>query len=147
MDPTKTKVLGQDALTSESALKITGDQALGIIMVANHDHNLDSPTNKALVQAYNDAFHRNPDFFSVGGYDGMHLIDAALQKTGGKTDGDSLIAAAKGVSWESPRGPMSSIRKPATSSRPFTSSRSKKSAASCAMSKSTRCRTSRIRVI
>ena len=36
----------------------------------------------------------------------MHLIYAALEKTGGKTDGDSLIAAAKGMSWESPRGPM-----------------------------------------
>jgi branched-chain amino acid transport system substrate-binding protein len=105
-DATKTKVLGQDALTAESALKTMGDQALGIIMVANYDHNLDSPTNKAFVQAYNDEFHRNPDFFSVGGYDGMHLIDAVLQKAAGKTDGDSLIAAAKGMAWESPRGPM-----------------------------------------
>jgi ABC-type branched-subunit amino acid transport system substrate-binding protein len=82
-----------------------GDQALGIIMVANYDYNLDSPTNKAFVQAYNDAFHRNPDFFSVGGYDGMHLIDAALQKAAGKTDGDSLIAAAKGMAWDSPPRP------------------------------------------
>jgi branched-chain amino acid transport system substrate-binding protein len=63
--------------------------------------------NKAFVKAYNDEFHRNPDFFAVGGYDGMHLIYAALQKTGGKADGDSLIAAAKGMAWESPRGPMS----------------------------------------
>jgi branched-chain amino acid transport system substrate-binding protein len=107
IDSTKTKVLGQDALTAESALKSIGDQALGIIMVANYDYNLDSPTNKAFVQAYNDAFHRNPDFFSVGGYDGMHLVDAALQKAAGKTDGDSLIAAAKGMAWDSPRGPMS----------------------------------------
>jgi branched-chain amino acid transport system substrate-binding protein len=107
IDTSKTKVLGQDALTAESALKSMGDQSLGIIMVANYDYNLASPMNKAYVKAYNDEFHRNPDFFSVGGYDGMHLIYAALQKTGGKTDGDSLIAAAKGMAWESPRGPMS----------------------------------------
>ena len=62
--------------------------------------------NHELVAAYNADFHRNPDFFSIGGYDGMHLIYAALQKTGGNTDGDALIAAAKGMSWESPRGPM-----------------------------------------
>ena len=37
----------------------------------------------------------------------MHLIYEALKKTGGKTDGDSLIAAAKGMNWESPRGPIS----------------------------------------
>ena len=52
-------------------------------------------------------FHRNPDFFAVGGYDGMHLIYEALKKTGGKTDAQALIDAAKGMSWESPRGPMS----------------------------------------
>ena len=44
---------------------------------------------------------------AVGGYDGMHLIYEALKKTGGKTDGDALIAAMKGMSWESPRGPIS----------------------------------------
>ncbi len=37
----------------------------------------------------------------------MHLIYEALKKTGGKTDGDSLIDAAKGMAWESPRGPIS----------------------------------------
>ena len=58
------------------------------------------------MKAYNADFHRNPDFFSIGGYDGMHLIYAALKKTSGKTDGKSLIAAAKGMSWESPRGPI-----------------------------------------
>jgi len=36
----------------------------------------------------------------------MHLIDLALQKSGGKTEADSLVAAAKGASWESPRGPI-----------------------------------------
>ena len=107
IDTSKTKILGQDALTAESALKSMGDSSLGIITVANYDYNLDTPLNKAFVKAYNDEFHRNPDFFAVGGYDGMHLIYATLQKTGGKTDGDALIAAAKGMAWDSPRGPMS----------------------------------------
>ena len=49
---------------------------------------------------------RNPDFFSIGGYDGMHAIYEALKKTGGKTDAEALIAAAKGLKWDSPRGPM-----------------------------------------
>jgi branched-chain amino acid transport system substrate-binding protein len=37
----------------------------------------------------------------------MHLIYETVKKTGGKTDGKSLIDAAKGMAWESPRGPMS----------------------------------------
>ncbi len=59
------------------------------------------------VKLFNEMHERNPDFFSIGGYDGMHVIYEALKKTGGKTDGDALIAAAKGLKWESPRGPMS----------------------------------------
>jgi branched-chain amino acid transport system substrate-binding protein len=106
IDTKKTKILGQDALASESALASMGDVALGIITVSDYDFNHQSPMNKDFVKAYNDEFHRNPDFFSIGGYDGTHLIYAALEKTGGKADGDSLIAAAKGMSWESPRGPI-----------------------------------------
>jgi branched-chain amino acid transport system substrate-binding protein len=107
IDASKIKILGQDALGAESALKSMGDVALGIITVADYDYSHNSPMNHDFVKAYNDEFHRNPDFFSVGGYDGMNLIYESLKKTGGKADGDSLIAAAKGMSWESPRGPIS----------------------------------------
>jgi branched-chain amino acid transport system substrate-binding protein len=107
IDTKKTKILGQDALTQESGLKNMGDAGLGIITVAFYDYNHQSALNQAFVKAYNAEFHRNPDIFSIGGYDGMHAIYAALKKTAGKTDGESLVDAAKGMSWESPRGPMS----------------------------------------
>ena len=106
IDTKKTKILGQDALASESALAAMGDVAIGVISVSDYDFNHQSPMNKEFVKAYNDEFKRNPDFFSIGGYDGAHLIYAALEKAGGKADGDSLIAAGKGMRWESPRGPF-----------------------------------------
>ena len=34
------------------------------------------------------------------------MIYQALEKTGGKADGDSLVNAVKGMAWESPRGPI-----------------------------------------
>jgi branched-chain amino acid transport system substrate-binding protein len=43
---------------------------------------------------------------AVGGYDGMRVIYEALKKTGGKGDGDALLAAMKGQIFESPRGPV-----------------------------------------
>jgi branched-chain amino acid transport system substrate-binding protein len=107
IDANKTKVMGQMEITDEHALKSMGDMALGIITSANYDYYLKSKRNTAFVKAYNAAYKRNPDFFSVGGYDGMHLIYAALKKTKGKTDAATLTAAAKGMSWESPRGPIS----------------------------------------
>ena len=107
IDLKKTKVMGQMEIADEHALASMGDAALGIITVAHYDYTHESKMNDAFVKAYNAEYGRNPDFFSVGGYDGMHLIYAALEKANGKTDGDSLIAAAKGLKWESPRGPIS----------------------------------------
>jgi branched-chain amino acid transport system substrate-binding protein len=37
----------------------------------------------------------------------MHAIYETLKKSKGKTDGEARIAAAKGLQWDSPRGPMS----------------------------------------
>ncbi len=107
VDPKKTEILGQLEIASEHALASMGDIAEGIITAAHYDDNHKSKLNEEFVKAYNADFKRNPDFFSVGGYDGMHAIDAALQKSGGKTDGEALVTAAKGLSWESPRGPIS----------------------------------------
>lgn len=107
IDPKKTKVMGQMEITDEHALASMGDVAIGIITVAHYDYNHKSKMNEDFVKAYNAEYKRNPDFFSVGGYDGMHVIYTALAKTKGKADGDSLIAAAKGLKWESPRGPVS----------------------------------------
>src|SRR5690348_54164 len=107
IDPKKTKVMGQLEIADEHALASMGDAAQGIITAAHYDYNHKSKMNADFVKAYNADYKRNPDFFSVGGYDGMHLIYATLAKTKGATDGEKLIDAAKGMKWESPRGPIS----------------------------------------
>src|SRR5665647_2674145 len=107
MDPKKIKILSTGEPVDESAVKALGDLALGRISAWHYDYNHKSKTNADFVKAFNAEFKRNPDFFAVGGYDGMHVIYEALKKTGGKADGDSLIAAAKGMKWVSPRGPIS----------------------------------------
>jgi branched-chain amino acid transport system substrate-binding protein len=108
LDPKKIKILGQGELASDEARKAMGDNALGIITVFHYDANHDSAMNRAFVKAFNAEYGgRNPDIYSIGGWDGMHLIYETLKKTGGKTDGDAMIAAAKGMKWESPRGPVS----------------------------------------
>jgi branched-chain amino acid transport system substrate-binding protein len=102
------KILGQGEITmDDNALKSMGDSAVGIRTVFHYGWEHNSPMNEAFVKAYRADFNRSPDVFSIGGWDGMHLIYEALKKTGGKADGDSLIAAAKGMKWESPRGPIS----------------------------------------
>jgi branched-chain amino acid transport system substrate-binding protein len=107
IDTQKTKLMGQGELTDDSALKSMGDAALGALTCFHYDWTHKSKLNEEFVKAYRADYNRNPDFFSVGAYDAMHLIYEAVKKTGGKTDGEALINAAKGMKWESPRGPIS----------------------------------------
>jgi branched-chain amino acid transport system substrate-binding protein len=106
IDAKKVRIIGTGEVGDETSLKGMGNAALGIITVWHYDWNDPSALNKEFVKAYNAEFKRNPDFGAVGGYDGMHAIYEALKKSGGKADPDSLVAAAKGLKWESPRGPM-----------------------------------------
>jgi branched-chain amino acid transport system substrate-binding protein len=102
------KILGQGEITmDDNALKSMGDNGLGIRTVMHYSWEHKSAMNAAFVKAYEADYKRHPDVFSIGGWDGMHLIYEALKKTKGKTDGDALLAAAKGMKWESPRGPIS----------------------------------------
>lgn len=108
LTPPDTKVFGQGELTHPEALESMGPVAEGIITTFHYTLERDDPTNKAFVEAYQAANGgRSPDLFSVGGYDGMHLIYEALKKTDGDTSAEALVEAAKGMSWTSPRGPMS----------------------------------------
>jgi len=83
------------------------EQMLGIITSGSYSAAHDSALNKSYVAAFEQMNGYRPDFVSVGAYDGLHLIYEALKKTNGDADGDALIAAMKGMAWESPRGPIS----------------------------------------
>ena len=84
-----------------------GDAVIGTVTAHMYSAAHPSQMNKDYVAAFEKANNFRPNFMSVGGYDGMHLIYEALKKTNGDTDGDKLIAAMKGMKWESPRGPIS----------------------------------------
>jgi branched-chain amino acid transport system substrate-binding protein len=101
------KIIGPGDLTDDDDLNMMGDQMLGMITSGSYSAAHDSVLNKAYVAAFEKASGFRPDFVSVGGYDGVHLIYEALKKTNGNADGDTLLAAMKGMAWESPRGPIS----------------------------------------
>jgi branched-chain amino acid transport system substrate-binding protein len=101
------KLIGTGDVTDDDILDGMGDAALGTITSHFYSAAHPSPENKAYVAAFEKANGgMRPNFMSVGGYDGMALIYQVLQKTGGSTDGDKFVAAAKGLSWMSPRGKM-----------------------------------------
>ena len=101
------KIIGPGDLTDDNDLNTMGDQMLGMITSGSYSAAHDSALNKAYVTAFEQTNGFRPDFVSVGAYDGLHLIYEALKKTSGNAEGDALLAAMKGMAWESPRGPIS----------------------------------------
>jgi branched-chain amino acid transport system substrate-binding protein len=102
------KIIGPGDTMDDDLLNGMGDTVIGTVTAHMYSADHDSAINKAFVAAFEKANGgMRPNFMAVSAYDGMHLIYEALNKTGGKTDGDSLISAMKGMAWESPRGPIS----------------------------------------
>ena len=101
------KIIGPGDLTDDDGLDMMGDQMLGIITAGPYSVTHASAINDAHVASFQKGNSFRPNFVSLGGYDGIHLVYEALKKTGGNSEGDALIGAMKGMAWESPRGPIS----------------------------------------
>ncbi len=101
------KMIGPGDVVDDDILPSMGAAAVGVITSMNYSAAHDSPENKAYVAAMTKANPGlRPNFHSVGGWDGMHLIYEALKKQPGGS-GEQLVEAMKGMKWTSPRGPMS----------------------------------------
>jgi branched-chain amino acid transport system substrate-binding protein len=107
LDKSGIKMIGPGDVTDDDLLNGMGDAMLGTVTAHFYSAAHPSALNKAVRRRLQEGLRHRANFMAVGGYDGMHLIYEALKKTGGKTDGDSLIEAMKGMAWESPRGPIS----------------------------------------
>lgn len=107
MDKSGIKLVGPGDIVDDDDLPHAGDTLNGVVTAGFYSAAHPSALNKQYVAAYQKATGHRANFISVGGYDGMHLIYEAMKKTAGSTDADTVIAAMKGMKWESPRGPMS----------------------------------------
>jgi branched-chain amino acid transport system substrate-binding protein len=102
------RLISTGDLPDEEILEAIGDSAIGLVTSFHYSEAHNSPENKAYTEAYYKAYPKDrPNFMSVGGYDGMHLIAEVLKKTNGSTDAEKFVEAAKGMKWISPRGPIS----------------------------------------
>ncbi|MDK1491901.1 ABC transporter substrate-binding protein [Sinorhizobium sp. 7-81] len=103
------KLFAPGDLTQESDLPALGEAALGLQTTFHYAVSHDSPENKTFVEAAGKAIG-NPaelSFPAVGAYDGMHVIYKMIEATGGEQDAQKAVDAVKGLSWTSPRGPVS----------------------------------------
>ncbi len=108
LKPAGIKLFAPGDLTQESDLPALGDAALGMQTTFHYAISHDSPENKAFVAAADKAIGNPAEltFPAVGAFDGMHVIYKMIEATGGKQDAQKAVDAVKGLSWVSPRGPV-----------------------------------------
>src|SRR5262249_6224945 len=108
LDKAGIRLIGSGDIVDDNDLPGMGDAMLGVVTAGIYSAAHNSQMNQAYVADFKrDNNNLRPNHISVGGYDGMHVIYEALKKTGGKTNGEALVGAMKGMKWESPRGPIS----------------------------------------
>jgi branched-chain amino acid transport system substrate-binding protein len=104
----KLPVLAGEGAVDDALLKSYGDEAIGIVSASPYTADLDTPSNKRLVALMQRTHGNIPGIAAAGLYINGMVAEAALQKTGGKSDDkDALIKALRAVALtDSPRGPF-----------------------------------------
>lgn len=102
------RLIATGEATDDSYLEATGDVAMGLITSHHYSFAHDSAKNRAFVDGIGRIAGKTmrPSYFSVAAYDGMQALALALEKTGGSLDGEAVMKALSGLSFESPRGPI-----------------------------------------
>lgn len=103
------KFFGQSE-TNETDLPAIGDGAVGMVTSMPYAPTLDNPENKKFLDTFNKKFganHAPPSNITLAAYDGMAVIAKMAAAYDGKVDGQKELDAAKGMKWQSPRGPVS----------------------------------------
>ncbi|SEN15063.1 amino acid/amide ABC transporter substrate-binding protein, HAAT family [Paracoccus alcaliphilus] len=91
----------------ESTLPAQQDAAIDFLGGSNWAPDLDTPENKAFVEAYEAKFNQVPAVYAMQAYDAAKLIDGAVRQAGGAADRDALLAALKEAPFTSVRGNFS----------------------------------------
>jgi branched-chain amino acid transport system substrate-binding protein len=103
------KIIGPQDIVPDEELPSMGQEPLGVISSGTYSNAGNRPANKAYVAAWKREYGDKtpPGFMSVGGWDSMAAIFAAIKATGGKPDGEKAMAALKG--WKNPDSPRGEI--------------------------------------
>jgi branched-chain amino acid transport system substrate-binding protein len=94
---------GDDAL-----MRSFGDEAIGLVSCCPYTLDLQNESNKRFVAAMNKDYNVDPGFYCAGLYINGMVVEAGLQKAGGKSDNkEEFIKALRSVSLtDTPRGPI-----------------------------------------
>jgi len=104
----KKPVIGGGTSYDEFVLPAMGDEAIDGVTPLQYSAALETPKNEAFVKAYRAKYNRIPSYFSESNYTTAQMIDAIMQKTGGKwPGGEQFVKMMQGLKLDAVRGPVS----------------------------------------
>lgn len=96
-------ILGASGTVTAQNINAIGAAAEGFITGVGYSVLIDSPENKAFVEAFRERNGADPDLYGADSYGLLFAYKAAVEAAGA-TDTDSVRAALEGLSWETPQG-------------------------------------------
>jgi branched-chain amino acid transport system substrate-binding protein len=103
------KVVATGDIVDEYILPTINNPPIGLVTTFDYSRMHVSAANKQFIAAYHSAQGDNdgPDFTAVQEFDAMHVVYAAAEAVHGDfSDPDKVMAAVRGMKFESPRGPL-----------------------------------------
>ena len=97
--------MGPQSNADDFFFKAMGDNALGVIGSGHYVVTMDTPRNKAFVEAFRKRYNRLPAAVDVQGYDsGRLMIEAVKRVKGNLSDKPAVRKAMLDAEIDSPRG-------------------------------------------
>jgi branched-chain amino acid transport system substrate-binding protein len=101
----KLPLISAFTFSEPSVFQAVGEGALGVLSSTPYSPWLDNELNTNFVNQYKEKYSLLPTQSSVAGYDAGQLIEKVVEETG-SLDPDVLKEAIKGMTIDSPRGPL-----------------------------------------
>ena len=100
-------LIGSGWLNAEDVRPAQGNSTEGVIATQFWDYSLDTPENKAFVEAYEKKYNERPSLESLEGFDAGRVIVEAINSLNGDMSDKKKVSEAIGkVEFTSPRGPF-----------------------------------------
>ena len=103
------QLIGPNAIVPDDELKNMGEAAVGVISASHYSAAGDRAANRAFVREWKQEYGQEslPNYFAVGGWDGMGAIVHAIRAQNGELEaGRTQELLANWSNPDSPRGPM-----------------------------------------
>ena len=108
LDKAGIKLIATGDVTEDGVIDAMGDAPLGVVTTQHYSVAHDSPQNRTFLKAYAEVAGttQRANFMAVGAWDGMAAMYEVARRLKGRIDGDKAMEILKGLSIDSPRGPV-----------------------------------------